>query len=359
MKLEILKLGKLCGIATLGLTLGLASAITASAQEITVRYASPSAASDPTQEAIIWYTEEVAKRSNGRVKFEMFLGNSLVKDQDIVTAIGDGLIEMGKIYSVSYPGQMPLWNMVNLPFTSPSPYVAINTIHGMTDKYDEFGKELAKLNVSALGVIATGGTGIVSKKPLNSLADLKGFKVRARGVQVAAFKAIDAEPISIAWNDVYEALSKGVVDGSTNYIITTRPIRHNEVSDYFVAAGLGQAIQLELINLDFWNALPEDIKKIMSDTMLEAEQRYAEKASELAVSESKALAEETGPAHMEYIKFPEDERQKWIDMSPDFFKQWADENADKADTKAIVKTYLELQKEFVAKGEKQNLVSMW
>lgn len=332
----------------------------ANAQEqITIRYASPSAASDPTQEATIWFTEQVTERTNGRVQFEMFLGNSLVKDQDIVSAIGDGLIEMGKIYTVSYPGQMPVWNMVNLPFTSPSPYVAMNVIHDLMDQYDIFDQELAKMNIRALGVIATGGTGIVSNKEIRSVDDLKGYKVRARGIQAAAFSAVGATPVSIPWNDVYEALSKGVVEGSTNYIITTRPIRHNEVTDYYVAAGLGQAIQLEIINRDFWEALPDDIKQVMTETMAEAEERYAKKASELALAERKILAEETGPAKMEYIEFPPEERQKWIEASPDFFAEWAEQNAGAADTKAIADSYMELQEKYSAKGEELGLVSMW
>lgn len=336
-----------------------ASPLAALAQDIMIRYASPSAASDPTQEAMIWYADEVTKRTEGRVKFELFLGNSLVRDQDIIAAIGDGLIEMGKIYTVSYPGQMPLWNMTNLPFTSPSPYVAMNTIHDLIAEYPAFDEELAKLNVRAHGVIATGGVGIVSRKPITSVEDLKGFKVRARGVQASAFSAIGATPASIPWNDVYEALSKGVVDGSTNYIVTLRPIRHNEVADYYVAAGLGQAIQLELVNRDFWDSLPEDVRTIMNETMAAAQERYAERASAIALEEQKALAEETGPGKVEYSVFPAAERQKWIDASPDFFAEWAKENASLADTAAIVATYKKLEAEYTAKGEELGLVDMW
>lgn len=329
------------------------------AQDITVRYASPSAASDPTQEATIWFMDEVTKRTDGRVKFETFLGNSLVKDQDVINAIGDGVIEMGKIYTVSYPGQLPFWNMTNLPFTSPSPYVAINAITELMGMYPVFDEELVKLNVKALGVITTGGTGMVSRKPIRTVEDLKGLKVRARGVQAAAFDAAGAAPVSIPWNDVYEALSKGVVDGSTNYIVTTRPIRHNEVADYYIAAGLGQAVQLELVNRDFWNGLPDDIRKVMEETMAEAQQRYVERASELAVAERKALAEAAGTERMEYIALPMEEQQKWMAMSPDFFAEWAEANKGAADTAAIVASYKELEKKYTEKGKAAGLVDMW
>lgn len=337
----------------------LAAAAPAAAQEITIRYASPSAASDPTQEAMVWFTEEVTKRTDGKVKFDLFLGNSLVKDQDIASAIGDGLIEMGKIYTVSYPGQMPFWNMTNLPFTHPSPYVAINVAEELRAKYPIFDKELEQFNVRALGVVATGGVGIVSNKPIAKYEDLQGFKTRARGVQAAAFTAAGATPISIPWNDVYEALSKGVVEGSTNYIITVRPIKHNEVSKYYIAAGLGQAVQLEIINRDFWDALPDDIKTVMTETMRDAQMRFAERASQLAIDEQKALAEDTGPGHMEYSAMPAEEIKKWRESSPDFFAEWAAENADAADTQAIVADYMALQEKYIEEGRKLGVIDMW
>jgi TRAP-type transport system periplasmic protein len=329
------------------------------AQEITVRYASPSAASDPTQAATLWFMEEVERRTDGRVKFEQFLGNALVRDQDILDAIGDGLVEMAKIYTVSYPGQLPLWQIGNLPFTHPSPYVAMNVIHGLRATHPEFDAEMEALNVKALGVIATGGTEIVSRKPLRSLDDLRGLQVRARGVQAMAFTAVGASPASIPWNDVYEALSRGVVDAATNYIMAVGPIRHNEVSDYFIKVGLGQAIQAEIVNLDFWNALPDDIRQIMEETMRDSEARFYETINEIAVSETDRLGKASSPDKLEFITFPVEERQRWIDESPDFFAEWARENAAHGDTEAMVKTFRELEAEFAKKGDELGYTSMW
>jgi TRAP-type C4-dicarboxylate transport system substrate-binding protein len=59
----------------------------------------------------------------------------------------------------------------------------------------------------------------------------------------------------------YGSARSGVVEASTNYIMAVGPIRHNEVTDYFIKMGLGQALQAEIINVDFWNSLPEDIQE--------------------------------------------------------------------------------------------------
>lgn len=345
-------------ITTIAGALALGGATAASAQEITIRYVSPNTESDPTQAATIWFMDEVTRKTEGRVEFDRYLGNSLVRDQDILDAIGDGTVEMGKVFTVSYPGQLPLWNMTNLPFTSPSPYVAINTIRDLTDEFPEFDAELERFNVAALGVITTGGTGIVSKKPINTIEDLRGFQVRARGVQAEAFTAAGASPVSIPWNDVYEALSRGVVDGSTNYVVTTRPIRHNEVSDYYIAAGLGQAVQIEMINRDFLDGLPEDVRTILVETMREAEDRYAEVVSELAVSEREALESDPN-GRMEYFALSDEEITKWIEMSPDFFGKWAEQNASFGDTEAIVDSYREREQYYTERGRELDLVDMW
>ena len=345
--------------ASLGALVATASVDDASAQDYVIRYASPSAITDPTQEAVQWFMDEVEARTDGRVEFETFLGQALVQDQDIVDAVGDGLIEMGKIYTVSYPAQLPLWQIGNLPFTHPAPYVLMNTIHGLREQFPEMDQEMEAQGVKAFGVITTGGTELVSNRELTSLEDLEGLQVRARGVQALAFTAAGASPASIPWNDVYEALSRGVVDASTNYIMAVGPIRHNEVSDYFIRIGLGQALQVEIINDAFWNSLPEDLQEIMTETMREAEERFFREINAIAVNETDRLGNAEGADHLEFITFPEDERQRWIEESPDFFAEWAEENAARADTEAMVEAFRRLQEEFTEKGDELGYTEMW
>lgn len=329
------------------------------AQDITIRYASPNPESDPTQEAVSWFANQVTERTSGRVKFEMFLGASLVQDQDVLAAVGEGLVDMAKIFTISYPGELPVLNIANLPFTNPSPYVMINTVHGLMEKFPEFDKEMEALNVHHLGVFATGGTGLISKKPINTVEDLKGLQMRTRGVQAMAFTAVGSIPVAVPWAEVYEALSKGVVDATTNYLVVVKSVRHNEVGDYYTAVGLGQAVQAEIVNRDFWASLPDDIKQIMTETMAEAEQRYAEIASQLAVSETEFFNNAPGAEHLAVSTFPAEERQKWIGMSPDFMADWAQQNAGKGDTQAIVAAFKALEEEYAAKGAALNLIDMW
>jgi len=346
--------------AACALAAGLACAAGgAAAQEFKIRYASPSAASDPSQAQIVWFAEEMEKRTNGRVKFELFLGNALVKDQDVLNAVRDGLVEMAKIYTVSYPGQLPLFNIGNLPFTHGAPYVSMMTMHALREQFPEFVQETDRLKVEVLGVLSTGGTQLVSKKPLRTLADLKGMKIRARGVQALAITAASATPLSTPWNDVYEALSKGVVEASTNYIMAVGPIRHNEVSDYFVYVDLGQAVQAEIVNKDYWNALPADIKELMRKTMREAEIRYVEATAKIAVDEVARLSKASGSEKLEFIRFPAEERKKWIDGGPDFFAKWADENKARGKTAEIAKAFSDLEKKYAAEGEKLGYTQMW
>jgi len=347
-----------CAGAFVGGVMGLMSSSLA-AQDITIRYASPNPASDPTQQAVSWFVEEVTKRTGGRVEFEMFLGASLVQDQDVLTAVGEGLVDMAKIFTVSYPGELPLFNIANMPFTNPSPYVMIKTMHDMYSEYPAFDEEMKRLNVQVLGIFATGGTGLISKTPIETLEDLKGLKVRTRGVQAQAFTAIGANAVAVPWAEVYEALSKGVVDATTNYLVVVKSVRHNEVGEYYVAAGLGQAVQAEIVNRDFWAALPDDIKQIMVETMAEAEERYSVKASELAVSETEFFNNASGAERLTVTRLPSAERDKWIAASPDFMSGWAETNAAAGATPEMAKKFQDLQAKYNEEAVARNLLDMW
>jgi len=349
---------RICKGAMAAVVMGLMSSSLA-AQEIRIRYASPNPESDPTQQAVTWFANEVTERTGGRVTFEMFLGASLVQDQDVLTAVGEGLVDMAKIFTVSYPGELPLFNIGNMPFTNPSPYVMIRTMHDMYDMYPAFDEEMKRLNVKAVGIYATGGTGLISKSPIEKLEDLRGLKVRTRGVQAQAFTAIGANAVAVPWAEVYEALSKGVVDATTNYLVVVKSVRHNEVGSHYIAAGLGQAVQAEIVNRDFWDALPDDIKAIMVETMAEAEERYALKASELAVSETEFFNNASGAEHLTVTQLPAAERDRWIAASPDFIAQWAQENAAAGATPEMAAMFQELQAKYNEQAEAKNMLDMW
>jgi TRAP-type mannitol/chloroaromatic compound transport system substrate-binding protein len=166
-------------------------------------------------------------------------------------------------------------------------------------------------------------------------------------------------PVPTPWGDVYEALGRGIVVGATNYIMTVGPVRHNEVSDYFNYVGLGQAVQGEIINKDVWNALPDDIRQIMREVMAEAHIHYVEATAKIAVDEVERLSNAPGAERLIFHHMPDEERQRWIDQSPDFFAQWAEENAARGRTKEIVEAFFELQAKYVEEGEKLGYVQMW
>lgn len=340
--------------------LGVAHAV-AQAAEFDIRYVSPSPPKSNDVAPMLWFLEEVKRRTSGRVDYEAFLGNSLVKDQNILDAVGSGVVEMGKIYTVTYPGQLPLWNIGNLPFTSSSPCVSMMTLGELRERFPSFNQETDRLNIVALGGVSTGGTELASRNPIASVDDLKGLKVRAAGLQGLAFSAVGAVPMSIPVNDLYEAMSRGVVDAATSYVLYTRPFRYNEMADYFTFVGLGQAVQGEIMNKDFWESLPADIQAIMKKTMAEAHLLYMENA-QVALEKEREIVEKglDGAAKMTFSRLPEDERARWIKMSPDFFAQWADSNGGVAtDSQEIVKAFFELQKKYTVTCGEMGLTDGW
>ncbi|HET9652531.1 MAG TPA: C4-dicarboxylate TRAP transporter substrate-binding protein [Usitatibacter sp.] len=306
-----------------------------------IKYASASPPGSQTSVPIVWWAEQVEKRSNGRVKIEFFWSGSLIKGPDILGAVGKGIVPMGKIYTVDYTGQMPLHQLVNLPFTTQDVYVIQRATAEMLAKYPAFQKEFDKQNLVRLGGLATGTVHLLSKKPIKSLEDLKGLSIRARGPQAQVLKSVGAVPVSVAFGELYEALDRGVIGSTIMYELSVMPYKFNEIAGNFtyVGTGLGHAIQAEIMNKDYFEALPKDVQKLLKDTMADAEIWYAQTFEEKNRKETAQMKAGDGTAKVAFFSLPDKDVQHWHTVSQSVYEEWANENRKFGNTQEMVKTF--------------------
>jgi TRAP-type C4-dicarboxylate transport system substrate-binding protein len=308
------------------LTLGLFAASAASAApEYIIRYASASPPTSQTSLPIIWFADKLEERSNGRVKVQFFWNGALVKGPDVLESVGAGVVPMGKIYTVSYSGQMPLNQIFNLPFTVEDAHVLQETVDEMHDRFPSMEEEYTRANVKRVGGLATGTVHILSKGPITSLSDMEGMNIRARGVQAEALKAIGAIPVSVPFGELYEALDRGIIEATTMYELSVMPYNFNEPASNLTYAGLGHAMQGEIINLDYWNKLPADVQELLSDTMDDAEAWYAAEFEEKLKRETQQMETGDGTEKVTFHNLPSDELTEWEAMSQQFYQDWANQ----------------------------------
>jgi TRAP-type C4-dicarboxylate transport system substrate-binding protein len=222
-----------------------------------------------------------------------------------------------------------------LPLGYPSAWVSS---HALNDFYQQFKpKEFDKvrilwMNTSTPSAIAT------AKKAIRKMEDLKGLTIRGPGIVGEVVKALGGTPAPTPMPEVYEAISKGVIDGEASNFETLRTFRFAEVVKYSTSCWqiTNPYPFYVAMNKDSYNKLPADIKGIFDALVNEYKEKYilmwnsidfAGKAYgvekgvefiELSPSEAARWKAAVEPVIENYVKvmagkgFPEAESRGWI-----------------------------------------------
>lgn len=293
-------------------------------------------------QAAQWYADEVNKRTEGRVKIEIGWSEAFGKVSEMPDLVRSGAVQMAAIGPGNYQ-HMPLWGILSAaPFVTSDPANTLATIWELYDTFPAMTDELKKNNIKMLYISALNPYQLLTNKPINSLADMKGLKVRSWGAMVPQmFKAAGAVPVNIMIPDSYDAFARKTLDMQVGPMDVLVGQGWYELGKYVTKVNFTSPVGASgAINLDYWNKLPVDIQKIMVDVGREHQQKLLEflKATETAAiktMESKGL---------EINDFPKAERDKWVAASPDFLNVWA-EDAEKKGLpgKEYVKRFNEIQ----------------
>jgi TRAP-type C4-dicarboxylate transport system substrate-binding protein len=130
----------------------------------------------------------------------------------------------------------------------------------------EIEAEWGKLNLKPVTAIGTANYRILTRMPIHRIEDLKGKKIRSLGLQAELLKALGGVPVGIVASEVFDALSRGTVDGAAappSFIIV---FGFQNAAKYYsnLALGVGGAWPMAM-NLNTWKKLPPDIQKVMQD----------------------------------------------------------------------------------------------
>jgi C4-dicarboxylate-binding protein DctP len=281
------------------------------------------------------YLGKVEAASKGRLKPEIFASGQLFADLNVTKALVQGQVDMAA------PGTWAITNFVQDSdlFQLPALYdQPIETIHRVTD--GRAGGMIAseieqKLRSHVLGPWIDNGFNnwFTTRTPLNSLADLKGLKIRNSGGGGQSWRTrfFGALPNVTAWPDVPLALSQGTFDG----LITTN---ESIASVKLWEAGVRFALQdhnsfaayIPMLSHTFWTALPADLQTLMTELWAENIPTYRA---------NMAAAQTRGRATMEShgVKFTE--------VTPEQAKQVRDRMLKEQDEVAKdLKVSVEIQK---------------
>jgi TRAP-type C4-dicarboxylate transport system substrate-binding protein len=205
--------------------------------------------------------KEVEKATNGRVTVTVFASNTLSPPMQVFDNTVKGVVDVGTALLAYAPGRLPLSEVLQLPLGYRNGYQGSKLANAYYKKFRP--KEFDDVKVLFLHGAAPGF--IFTKKPVKSTADIKGLRIRANAENAPIVKALGAAPVTMPVTEAYDALSRGVVDGTLFPLEALQGFRIGEVvstvlENYGVSYLTSQFV---IMNKDKWNKLsPEDQKAI-------------------------------------------------------------------------------------------------
>lgn len=261
----------------------------------------------------IWFIEEVAKRSNGKFKIkDTFFSGALLKGADQIQGLGNGIADAGYVCTGYDISRFPLASMAEMPYLTEKGDALAAAMNELYETYPPLKEEFHRNNLELLATESPSPMiiGVGKKTKIDSADDLAGLKIRAYGSYAELLKnAGGIVPVVVEVSEIGTGLQTGLIDGysvlplwypaAANFIPLTTNI---------VSPGVGTYYSCNLsMNLDTYNALDDDVKKIITDVRKE----FPKKTIELTVEGDKATLEQGAAAGVNFYKFTPQEVDAW------------------------------------------------
>jgi TRAP-type C4-dicarboxylate transport system substrate-binding protein len=280
------------------------------------------------------YADEVNKKLTGKVEVSTFPGGTLLSATKMAAGVSSGIADIGFSHCSYSRGRFPVMEIMELPLGLPSSWIAT---HVANDFYAKFKpKEWDNYHVllfttSPINVIQT------VSKPVKSLEDLKGMKIRGTGRSGDIVKALGAVPMPIETPDLYEAIRRGVVDGAYLTMETYKGFKTGELLKYTTESWkLGSVYAFYIVmNKQKWNSLPPDAQKVFNEVSNEFIEDFAVGFNAIDIEGRDFSLKQGG----KMVPLSDAESARWV--------------------KAVQPVIVDFKKDMVSKGYKAGEVDGW
>jgi TRAP-type C4-dicarboxylate transport system substrate-binding protein len=266
------------------------------------------------------YLKRLEEATQGRIKFEIYWGQTLVKGPDIWNAVKTGVVDAGWCFHNYWPGMTELANAISLPgfrFKDTEHASAV-----MYQIYHEFPSIQAEFkDVHVLTTWCDGHqVALTRSKQIKTLDDLKGLKMRATGQNLTNMMvALGVTPVTFPMPDAYMSLDKGVIDGMTAPFEAALSFKLLEVSKYMAVGPWSFFHFTYSMNKAKWDSLPKDIQEAITKVnTLENARRLGRDWEEKATQDFFQLAK----GKVEPYELPDSELKKLNDISKPLREEW-------------------------------------
>ena len=248
-------------------------------------------------------------KTGGKHKVDLFPNGQLGSEETTVNSASIGTLDFSVLAINNITPFSPTVGVLTLPYVIQSAEEAKQLVTG------EIGKELTANTVRDAGVRIVGWTFTGfrvltnSKKPIKTIADLKGLKIRVpkNEIMIASYQAWGINPTPMAWSETFTALQQGVVDGQDNPYLTVHSMKFSEVQKYITNIRYVFSLEPIIVGEATFKKQPADVQK----AILEAGAEATEHSYKWLLDTEDKIKKELTAKGMQ-ITDPTDGEKEWI-----------------------------------------------
>lgn len=238
---------------------------------IVIKFSHVVASDTPKGKAAERFKQLAERYTGGRVRVDVYPNSQLYKDKEELEALQLGAVQMLAPSLAKFgPLGVREFEVFDLPYIFPTREVLYRVTEGSIGR--GLLKKLESKGITGLAFWDNGFKVMSSNQPLRTLADFKGQKMRIQPSKVldAQMRALGASPLALSFNEVYQALKSGVVDGTENPPSNFYTQKMYELQRHVTVSNHGYLGYAVIVNKKFWDGLPSGIRSSLEDAMRDA-----------------------------------------------------------------------------------------
>jgi len=272
--------------ASAGVLASLGAPAFAQGTPLVFKWANNIPATHPSTLRVKEAADAIRAASNGRVDIQIFPNNQLGGDTDMLSQVRSGAIDIFPLSGLILQTLVPLAGINGLAFAFKDYPTVWKAMDGELGAFIR--EAIGKTGLHSFDRILDNGFRNIttSTKPINTAADLQGFKIRVpiSPLWTSMFKAFGAAPTGINFSEVYSALQTKVVEGQENPLAIIEIAKLYEVQKYLSMTGHMWDGQWILANGKRWNSTPADVQALITKHVTDAVIKQREDIRQLNLS---------------------------------------------------------------------------
>lgn len=289
------------------------------------------------------FLKELEEKTNGRITGDIYAANSLGDPSSHYEMAATGVADISLTVHGFTPGVFPLVQVVEFPFFAKTAEQGSEIIWRLYEEFPALQEEHA--DTTPLWLFTAQPAQLLSaKKPIRTLEDMKGLRVRTPSpLANKIIEALGATPVSMPMGEVYEALSRGIIDAAMAPIDTVHDYNFHEVINYVTMGYFSMTPFFCVMNTDLYESLSEQDRELINSMTGLNMAKHAGATFDRAADRGKQTALDQG---VELIELDDQELDRWKKALEPVVDAWIQEMEQKGlPGEAIYQRALEIGQE--------------